>query len=38
MEQMKLDYGTIKGRINGLWKMNTEITANDLFVVAYPSL
>ena len=31
VEQMKLDYGTIKGRITGLWKMNTEITANDLF-------
>ena len=29
---MKLDYETIKGRITGLWKMNTEVTANDLFV------
>ena len=29
---MKLDYATIKGRITGLWKMNTEVTANDLFV------
>ena len=38
VEQMKLDYGTIKGRITGLWKMNTEITANDLFVGVYPSL
>jgi len=30
---MKLDYETIKGRITGLWKMNTEVTANDLFVL-----
>lgn len=29
---MKLDYETIKGRIMGLWKMNTEVTANNLFV------
>ena len=32
---MKLDYETIKGRITGLWKMNTEVTANDLFVLVY---
>ena len=34
MEQMKQDYQTIKGRITDLWKMSTEVTADDLFAIS----